>query len=102
MSAPVPEQDRETADVLAPLETSLRWHFACHAAEPDKSYASLGVQNARLIVADLLARVKREAAAEGWDEGYDAGHTDARAVQATYPEPTANPYAEEARDADHA
>jgi hypothetical protein len=32
------------------------------------------------------------ALADAWDEGYDAGHQDARAVQPTYPEPTRNPY----------
>jgi hypothetical protein len=35
---------------------------------------------------------EKDALAEAWDDGYDAGHTDARAVQATYPEPTPNPY----------
>lgn len=30
--------------------------------------------------------------ADAWDEGYDAGDRDARAVQATYPAATANPY----------
>lgn len=30
--------------------------------------------------------------ADAWDEGYYAGHRDARAVQETYPEPTPNPY----------
>ncbi|HLR86243.1 MAG TPA: hypothetical protein VK059_14910 [Nocardioidaceae bacterium] len=33
-----------------------------------------------------------EMLAAAWDAGYDAGHEDARAVQATYPEPTRNPY----------
>ena len=27
-----------------------------------------------------------------WDEGYHAGHEDARAVQPTYPDPTPSPY----------
>ena len=30
--------------------------------------------------------------AAAWDEGHEAGHEDARAVQSTYPEPTPNPY----------
>lgn len=38
-----------------------------------------------VMIAEILA-------ADAWDEGYDAGHQDARAVQATYPEQTRNPY----------
>lgn len=41
-----------------------------------------------IVKSTLLPEVK----AEAWDEGYDAGHQDARAVQQTYPSPTANPY----------
>lgn len=33
-----------------------------------------------------------ETPAEVWEDGYDAGHGDARAVQPTYPDPTPNPY----------
>lgn len=33
-----------------------------------------------------------EKLADAWDEGYHAGHEDARAVQPTYPDPTPNPY----------
>ena len=29
---------------------------------------------------------------EAWDDGYQAGHEDARAVQSTYPDPTPNPH----------
>lgn len=44
------------------------------------------------------AEVARRAKAEAWDDGYCAGHVDARAVQPSYPEPTNNPYrAEEER-----
>ncbi len=40
----------------------------------------------------VLAAVLPDLLAEAWDEGHHAGHEDARAVQATYPEPTPNPY----------
>ena len=43
------------------------------------------------FVGGVLAAVN-ERLADAWDEGYDAGDTDARAVQATYPDPTPNPY----------
>lgn len=36
------------------------------------------------------------ARAEAWEDGYDAGHADARAVQPTYPNPTPNPYRDSA------
>lgn len=36
--------------------------------------------------------VLEAALAAAWDEGYDAGHRDARAVQPTYPDTTPNPY----------
>jgi len=45
-----------------------------------------------------LAAVLPDLLAEAWDEGYDAGHNDARAVQATYPAPTPNPYRTEETD----
>ena len=40
----------------------------------------------------LDAAVERDELAAAWDEGHQAGHKDARAVQSTYPEPTPNPY----------
>ena len=43
-----------------------------------------GAEGIREAVAVALADV--------WDEGYHAGHEDARAVQPTYPDPTPNPY----------
>ena len=52
--------DKERVD----LASNLRWHFACHAAEPDKGYASLGIENAVLRVEALIARHRAEAAAE--------------------------------------
>ena len=55
--------------------------------------------DARLIAAAvnalpalLDAAAERDALAAAWDEGHQAGHKDARAVQSTYPEPTPNPY----------
>ena len=35
---------------------------------------------------------ERDRLAAAWDEGHQAGHEDARAVQSPYPEPTPNPY----------
>lgn len=40
----------------------------------------------------LDAAAERDELAGAWDEGHQAGHEDARAVQSTYPEPTPNPY----------
>ena len=39
-----------------------------------------------------LSAVLPDLLAGAWDEGHQAGHEDARAVQSTYPEPTPNPY----------
>lgn len=44
------------------------------------------------LAAQALAAVLPELLADVWDEGYHAGHEDARAVQPTYPDPTPNPY----------
>jgi hypothetical protein len=54
-------EQTDAAEEMERLRASLRWHFNCHAADPDKSYASLGIENAENIVRDLLAA--REAAA---------------------------------------
>lgn len=43
-------------------------------------------------VAEVLMPLIRRALADAWDEGYGAGDEDARAVQATYPYHTQNPY----------
>ena len=60
---------------------------------------TFGGPDARLIAAAvnalpalLDAAAERDALAAAWDEGHQAGHEDARAVQTTYPEPTPNPY----------
>ncbi|MGN8718659.1 hypothetical protein ACTQ2Q_09925 [Atopobiaceae bacterium LCP21S3_F11] len=47
---------------------------------------------ADLALSAVLPGIIRQAKAEGWDEGYNAGHEDARAVQPTYPQPTLNPH----------
>jgi hypothetical protein len=49
------------------------------------------ILNDPAVVSAVDAYVSAEKAA-AWDEGYDDGHQDARAVQATYPAPTPNPY----------
>ena len=49
------------------------------------------IAHARTDVPRLVAEIWR-AKAEAWDEGYMAGHEDARAVQPAYPQPTPNPY----------
>lgn len=45
-----------------------------------------------MSVEELALLAERDALAAAWDEGHQAGHKDARAVQSTYPEPTPNPY----------
>ena len=52
-------------------------------------------QRGRAVRAEMRAEeaeAERDALAAAWDEGHQAGHEDARAVQSTYPEPTPNPY----------
>lgn len=47
------------------IASTLRWHFACHAAEPDKSYDSLGIENAILRVERIIAaRLAEEVAGD--------------------------------------
>lgn len=60
-----------------------------HTAEIDALLRDL--RNPMIDVAESNAALIK-ALAQAWEDGYDAGHTDARAVQATYPEPTPNPY----------
>lgn len=47
---------------------------------------------ARMALEVVLPDITQQAKAEAWDEGYIAGHEDARAVQPAYPQPTHNPY----------
>ena len=58
-------------------------------AERDGKFIVAAV-NALPILLDAAA--ERDELAAAWDEGHQAGHEDARAVQSTYPEPTPNPY----------
>jgi hypothetical protein len=46
------------------------------------------------LVEDAMHPIEKVLAeqVETWEDGYNAGHEDARAVQPTYPEPTRNPY----------
>lgn len=50
------------------------------------------IVEAVLAVAATIREAVAVALADVWDEGYHAGHEDARAVQPTYPDPTPNPY----------
>ena len=52
----------------------------------------IAAANPAVVLALLDAAAERDALAAAWDEGHQAGHEDARAVQSTYPEPTPNPY----------
>ena len=61
--------------------------------------STLAHNDARVLIAAvnalpalLDAAAERDELAAAWDEGHQAGHEDARAVQSTYPEPTPNPY----------
>lgn len=49
---------------------------------------------ARASLSAVLPDIIQQAKEEAWDEGYIAGHEDARSVQPTYPQPTLNPYAD--------
>lgn len=66
------------------------WDHECPDPVPCR-HRGAGAVLAR-VLPGLLAEARNQGRAEGWDEGYHAGHEDARAVQATYPEPTPNPY----------
>lgn len=52
----------EPDEGMEALRNSLRWHFACHAEEPQKSYASLGIQNAETIAARMVAAAEARGA----------------------------------------
>ena len=52
----------------------------------------IAAANPAVMLALLDAAAERDRLAAAWDEGHQAGHEDARAVQSTYPEPTPNPY----------
>ena len=73
-------------------------YHTCGGYGPESGYAHEPGCGAEPIckVADipdlLAAAAERDELAAAWDEGHQAGHEDARAVQSTYPEPTPNPY----------
>ena len=55
--------------------------------------AALAAFMGGLWLSTLLLEQKRTSKlADAWDEGYVAGHEDARSVQPSYPDQTANPY----------
>jgi hypothetical protein len=60
------------------------------------------IETCEILIEQRDRQIRRAEAAEArmaevWAEGYEAGHEDARAVQATYPDPTPNPYRAAAR-----
>ena len=67
------------------------WDHECPDPVPCRHRAAESVL-ARVLPALLDAAAERDELAAAWDEGHQAGHEDARAVQSTYPEPTPNPY----------
>ena len=78
-------------DLLAEANTR-----ADDAEAKARRFANLLGNNAKALN-DVLPREVLRQKAEAWDEGYDVGHEDARAVQPTYPDPTPNPYRQEQR-----
>ena len=60
--------------------------------ERDADAAYIAALSPAVVLALLDAAAERDELAAAWDEGHQAGHEDARAVQSTYPEPTPNPY----------
>ena len=54
-------------------------------------FAGLLAHQSRTLTDTIAAEVLRQKA-DAWDEGYHAGHEEARAVHPTYPDPTPNPY----------
>ena len=65
------------------------------AGQVDSDFAVLArvlIAAVNALPALLDAAAERDELAAAWDEGHQAGHEDARAVQSTYPEPTPNPY----------
>lgn len=50
-----PTPERLTDEERAEFASNLRWHFACHAAEPEKGYDSPGIENAVLRIEAIVA-----------------------------------------------
>ena len=82
------------ADTLAAVLPDLLAEANTRAEDAEakaRRFANLLGNNAKALN-DALPREVLRQKADAWDEGYHAGHEDARAVQPTYPDPTPNPY----------
>ena len=82
------------ADTLAAVLPDLLAEANTRAEDAEakaRRFANLLGNNAKALN-DALPREVLRQKADAWDEGFHAGHEDARAVQPTYPDPTPNPY----------
>ncbi|KNX38081.1 hypothetical protein [Luteipulveratus halotolerans] len=82
MSADTPEQVRQARITLA----------MALMRGPSSYQRREYVRRVVVFEAKAWEAYERTIRADAWGEGYDAGHQDARAVQATYPDPTPNPH----------
>ena len=69
------------------------WRFAAQAHRIDQFPVTADLLDA---LADALDAASATQEAEAWDEGFDAGHQAARAVNPEWPEQSTNPYRIEA------
>ena len=89
---------RVTPETLAELrrllDCSSKLPWECYRPHFASGYHSITLIGAAVnaLPALLDAAAERDRLAEAWDDGHQAGHEDARAVQSPYPEPTPNPY----------
>ena len=86
--------EREVEAALAAVLPDLLAEANTRAEDAEakaRRFANLLGNNAKALN-DVLPREVLRQKAEAWDEGYHAGHEDARAVQPTYPDPTPSPY----------
>lgn len=74
------------AEHFSPDRCVVRGHFSVEVPFVEAYCAHLA---AALRDAGVITR---DEAAAAWDDGYDAGHRDARAVGDHYPDPTPNPF----------
>ena len=91
---PVPCTHRAAGAILARVLPDLLAEANTRAEDAEakaRRFANLLANYNNVINATLPREVLRQKA-DAWDEGYHAGHEDARAVQPTYPDPTPNPY----------
>ena len=91
------ERDALAESVRAYGRTIDRWGLLIIAATHSEDITTPDGDGDWEVIESRLAEVpallaERDALAAAWDEGRQAGHKDARAVQSTYPEPTPNPY----------